>query len=75
MRAIKGVQLVLGDGFAVYLVLLALLAAAVVSAEDANDLADIGRDVKQAGSLTNRALSVVAGVKAMPQTRTLSRAS
>jgi len=69
------VQLVLGDGFAVYLVLLVLLVAAVVSAEDANDLADSGRDVEHAGSLTNRALSVVAGVKAMPQTRTLSRAS
>ena len=46
-----------------------MLAAAVVSAEDANGLTDVGRGVKQAGSLTNRALSVVAGVEAMPQTR------
>jgi len=74
VRAVGGLWLGLGVGVAVYLALFALLAAAIVSADDLSNLADAGRGVKLVGPAIERALSVVAGVKVLLRSRAPPRA-
>ena len=74
VRAVGGLWLGFGVGVAVYLVLFALLAAAIVSADDLSNLAGAGRGIRLVGPVIERALSVVAGVKVLLRSRGLPRA-